>query len=54
VLLRGDAYVGSIERMRDWDDYLLALQRLLDSEPTHPPSVGIPVHTIGQATRGCH
>ncbi len=54
VLLRGDAYVGSIERMRDWDDYLLELQRLLDSEPAHPPGVGIPVHTIGQATGGCH
>lgn len=43
VLLRGDAYVGSIERMRDWDDYLRELKQLLDTAPSRPPGIGIPV-----------
>jgi hydrogenase-1 operon protein HyaE len=58
VLLRGDAYVGSIERMRDWDDYKLELERLLAAPPQRAPGVGIPVaaepadphHIAG----GCH
>jgi hydrogenase-1 operon protein HyaE len=43
VLLRGDAYVGSIERMRDWDDYLRELRYLLEAAPSRPPGIGIPV-----------
>ena len=43
VLLRGDAYLGVITRMRDWDEYLSDLARLLESEPSSPPGVGIPV-----------
>ena len=45
VLLRGDAYVGSIERMRDWDDYLAELNRLLATRPQRAPGLGIPVIT---------
>ncbi|MCG6941940.1 MAG: hypothetical protein LJE69_11905 [Thiohalocapsa sp.] len=58
VLLRGDAYVGSIERMRNWDDYVTALQDLLDTPPEHMPSrapgVGIAVYAADQAVGGCH
>ena len=43
VLLRGDAYVGSIERMRDWDDYLRELDALLAAASSRAPGVGIPV-----------
>jgi hydrogenase-1 operon protein HyaE len=43
VLLRGDAYVGSIERMRDWDDYQRELERLLAAPAQRAPGVGIPV-----------
>jgi hydrogenase-1 operon protein HyaE len=54
VLLRGDAYVGSIERMRDWDDYLAELQRLLVAEPGPAPGIGIPVTAEERAAGGCH
>ena len=56
VLLRRDAYVGVITRVRDWDDYLRELSRLLDAEPTRPPGVSIPVntHAQGAPTRGLH
>jgi hydrogenase-1 operon protein HyaE len=58
VLLRGDAYVGSIERMRDWDEYLTELRRLLDAAPRHPPGVGVPIAVEGlgaaRAAGGCH
>ena len=43
VLLRGDTYVGAITRVRNWDEYLTELSRLLEAEPCRPPGVGIPV-----------
>ena len=54
VLLRGDAYLGAITRVRNWDEYLVELSRLLDSEPSRPPGVGIPVNAEAQQapTRG--
>ena len=39
----GDTYVGSIERMRDWDDYLREFDALLAAAPSRAPGVGIPV-----------
>jgi hydrogenase-1 operon protein HyaE len=54
VLLRGDAYVGAIERVRNWDDYLAGLSALLAAEPTRTPGVGIPVHAEAMARGGCH
>jgi hydrogenase-1 operon protein HyaE len=58
VLLRGDAYVGSIERMRDWDAYLTELAALLERPPARPPGVGVPVAAEGPgglpAAGGCH
>ena len=54
VLLRGDAYLGVITRVRNWDEYLFELSRLLDSEPSRPPGVGIPINVEAQQapTRG--
>jgi hydrogenase-1 operon protein HyaE len=58
VLLRGDAYVGSIERMRDWDEYLTELAALLERPAARPPGVGIPVAAECPsglpAAGGCH
>jgi hydrogenase-1 operon protein HyaE len=54
VLLRGDAYLGSIERMRNWDDYLDELGRLLSAEPTRAPGIGIPLAPEGIGAGGCH
>ena len=54
VLLRGDAYVGSIERMRDWDDYLTELAALLDTAPGRPPGVGVAIAGESLTAGGCH
>ena len=55
VLLKGGRYVGAIDGLREWQVYLEELARLLESEPTRPPSVGIAVAAEGdRPTRGCH
>jgi len=48
VVLRGDAYLGCITRVRNWDDYLAELARLLTAEPSRPPGVGIPLNVESQ------
>jgi hydrogenase-1 operon protein HyaE len=55
VLLRDGAYVGAIDGLRDWSDYLEGLDRLLAAEPSRPPSIGIAVKTAGAGDApGCH
>ena len=55
VLLKDGHYVGAIDGLREWQVYLEELARLLTSEPTRPPSVGIAVTAEGgPAARGCH
>ncbi len=51
VLLRDGAYVGAVDGLRGWDEYLEETQRLLETEPTRAPSVGIAVRSAGQP--GC-
>jgi hydrogenase-1 operon protein HyaE len=53
VLLRDGRYLGAVDGLRDWGDYLDALDALLAAEPTRPPSVGIPVRAA-QAAPPCH
>jgi hydrogenase-1 operon protein HyaE len=53
VMLRDGQYVGAIDGLRNWDDYLQTLQALLDASPSRPPTVGIPVRGPGGATGGC-
>ena len=47
VMLRDGAYVGAIDGLRNWDEYLNETQQLLTAEPTRPPSVGIAVKSTG-------
>jgi len=51
VFLRGDRYLGSIERVKDWAVYLSAIDRLLSAEPSRPPGIGIPV--VGENAGPC-
>jgi hydrogenase-1 operon protein HyaE len=51
VLLRDGAYVGAIDGLRNWDEYLGETQRLLAAVPTRAPTVGIAVKSAGQP--GC-
>jgi len=55
VLLKDGRYVGAVDGLRDWQVYVDELARLLESEPTRPPTVGIAVAAEGEsAGRGCH
>jgi len=38
VFLRDGAYLGVIERMRDWDEYLAEIPKILALPPTEPPA----------------
>lgn len=55
VLLKGGRYVGAVDGLRDWQVYVEEISRLLESEPTRPPTVGIAVTAEGEAAgRSCH
>jgi hydrogenase-1 operon protein HyaE len=53
VLLRDGEYVGAIEGIRDWNDYLGALQSLLAAPCVRPPSIGIAVKADGPGGPCC-
>lgn len=42
VFLRNGAYLGAISRVRDWQDYLQEISRILASEPSEPPRLTLP------------
>jgi hydrogenase-1 operon protein HyaE len=52
VVLKDGQYVGAIDGLRNWDDYLAALGALLEAAPTRPPTVGIPVRDADSAAGG--
>lgn len=53
VFLRRGAYLGTIQKVQDWADYLRLIREILSSEPSDPPpfrlpegcGVGDPLHT---------
>ncbi len=47
VLLKDGRYVGAMDGLRDWQDYVDELGMLLNAEPTRPPSIGIAVKSAG-------
>lgn len=53
VMLADGRYVGAIDGLRDWPDYLDELERLLAAAPTRAPSIGIPVAAAGDG-HACH
>ena len=54
VVLKDGAYVGAVDGLRNWDEYLTELAALLVAAPTRPPSVGIAVAGSTPAAGGCH
>jgi hydrogenase-1 operon protein HyaE len=54
VLLRDGKYVGAIDGLRNWDEYLSEVARLLEAEPTRPPSIGIAVASGNDTGSHCH
>jgi hydrogenase-1 operon protein HyaE len=53
VVLRDGAYVGAVEGLRNWDEYVQEFERLLDAEPSRPPTIGVAVKTAGSGGAGC-
>ena len=52
VMLKDGGYVGTIDGLRSWDEYLQQTAALLEAPVTRPPSVGIAVMEAGSAG-GC-
>ncbi len=48
VVLRDGAYVGAVDGLRNWDDYLAETRALLAAAPARPPTIGIPVRGGGE------
>jgi hydrogenase-1 operon protein HyaE len=53
VMLKDGQYVGAIDGLRNWDEYIERMKALLAAAPARPPSVGIAVHGTGAAPGGC-
>jgi len=53
VVLDGGGYVGAIDGLRNWDEYLIDVAALATAAATRPPSVGIAVRGPGEAAGHC-
>lgn len=53
LALRGGAYLGVIEGLKDWGVYATQLPQLLAAQESRPPTVGIAVQTVGTSA-ACH
>jgi hydrogenase-1 operon protein HyaE len=53
VMFHDGGYVGAIDGLRDWDEYLAETARLLDAPATRPPSIGVAVRAARDAPT-CH
>ena len=45
VVLRDGEYVGAIDGLRSWDEYVAEMTELLAAPPKRPPTIGIAVKT---------
>jgi hydrogenase-1 operon protein HyaE len=53
VMLADGRYVGAIDGLRNWDEYLTEVAELLVAQPTRPPSIGIAVAAAGAGASTC-
>ncbi|MEO8509022.1 MAG: hydrogenase [Betaproteobacteria bacterium] len=54
VMLRDGKYVGAIDGLRNWDEYVGEMGALLAATPSRPPAVGIAVSGGATPAGGCH
>ena len=54
VILADGQYVGVVDGLRNWDEYLTEVSRLLDAAPTRPPTIGIAVKGGDESAGNCH
>jgi hydrogenase-1 operon protein HyaE len=53
VMLKDGGYVGAIDGLRGWDEYLQEAAALLTAPVTRPPSIGVAVTGPGSDGDGC-
>jgi hydrogenase-1 operon protein HyaE len=53
VLLRDGRYVGAVDGLRDWGEYVAEVARLLEAPVARAPSIGIAVSGPGGSAAGC-
>jgi len=51
VVLHDGQYVGAVDGLRNWDEYLAEVAHLLAAPPTRAPTVGIAVKAAGADAR---
>jgi hydrogenase-1 operon protein HyaE len=54
VMLADGKYVGAIDGLRNWDEYVAAVAELVEAAPSRPPTVGIAVSGAGGGAASCH
>jgi len=54
VILADGKYVGAVDGLRNWDEYLAEVSGLLDAAPSRPPTLGIAVKGGGEGAGDCH
>lgn len=54
VILADGRYVGAVDGLRSWDEYLTEVVSLMERAPTRAPTIGIPVRGGGDGADGCH
>ena len=52
-MLKDGQYVGAVDGLRNWDEYIEDVARLLAAAPARPPTVGIAVKGAGEAGSVC-
>jgi hydrogenase-1 operon protein HyaE len=48
VFLRDGAYLGALERMRNWDEFGSQIPAILALPPSHPPASGMPPASVAR------
>jgi len=54
VMLDDGKYVGVVDGLRNWGEYLAEVARLLAAAPTRPPTLGIAIKGDGAGAGSCH
>ncbi len=52
VFLRNGEYLGVIQKVLDWQDYITEINRILASEPSEPPSFEFPAECLPASAAG--
>lgn len=53
VVLKDGRYLGAVDGLRNWSEYVEEVARLLEAAPSRPPTVGIAVGVAGDTPGGC-